>query len=130
MAYLPRIHSVVRDLRDAVRAIRRAPMLFGFAASVLVLGVGVSAGLFLLFNALALRPLPVEQPDRLIELWTQYPGEPRLPGGGWVVFQHFREQTRTLSDLTAVSPSAFQLSLEAAPETTNGEYVAGNFFWP
>jgi putative ABC transport system permease protein len=57
------------DLARALRSLVRAP---GFAVTVsLLLGLGVAATttLFALVNAVLLKPLPYENPDRLVMLW-------------------------------------------------------------
>lgn len=57
-----------RDLRFAVRSLRRSP---GFAAAVVVslaLGLGANAAIFGLINAVFWRPLAVAEPQRLVLL--------------------------------------------------------------
>ncbi|MFI5185071.1 MAG: ABC transporter permease, partial [Vicinamibacteria bacterium] len=61
------------DLRHAARALRASP---GFSLVVIVtlgLGVGAATAMFSLVDAVLLRPLPFDQPDRLVELWTAIP---------------------------------------------------------
>src|SRR6187549_208583 len=62
----PSIDSVRQDVRYALRAVRRAP---GFAAAmiaVMALGIGATTGVFSILEALVLRSLPVQAPDRLV----------------------------------------------------------------
>jgi len=62
------IESVARDLRYAVRVLRRSP---GFAAAAIVslaLGIGANTAIFELLDALRLRSLPVERPGELAEI--------------------------------------------------------------
>jgi len=73
------IESVARDLRYAVRVLRRSP---GFAVAAIVslaLGIGANTAIFELLDALRLRSLPVERPGALAG------GEPPLFRDGVVV---------------------------------------------
>ena len=63
------VSGIWSDVRFAARSFLRAP---GFAiAVVLVLGIGVGAVslMFSTFNSVVLRPLPFEEPDRLVWVW-------------------------------------------------------------
>lgn len=69
------------DAARAARALVRAP---GFTVTVaLLLGVGVAATttLFALVNAVLLKPLPYDQPDRLVMVWESQVAQKRLREG-------------------------------------------------
>ncbi len=60
------MHTFFSDLRFALRSLRNSP---GFTASALLclaLGIGVNTTMFSGFNAMFLRPLPFEEPERLV----------------------------------------------------------------
>jgi hypothetical protein len=62
------------DLRYALRTLRRSPS-FAFAAiATLALGISVNTIAFTLLNSLALRAMPVRDPDRIVKV---YPLDPR-----------------------------------------------------
>jgi ABC-type antimicrobial peptide transport system permease subunit len=68
-AGIPLVEDSVRDLRHAVRVLRRAP---GFAAATLVtlaLGIGATAAIVSLVRTVMLEPLPYHEPDRIVTLW-------------------------------------------------------------
>jgi len=58
-----------RDLRYALRSLRRSPGFALAAVMTLALGVGSSATLYSFVDAFLFRPLPFHQPDRLVHLW-------------------------------------------------------------
>ena len=66
--------AVLRDLKYALRQLRRNP---GFTFTVLLtltVAIGANTAVFTMVNALLLRPLPYPQPDRLGSLVTHYDG--------------------------------------------------------
>ena len=54
------------DWRDAWRSLRAAPLVTAFAVVSLALGIGGVTALFSILNSLALKPLPVRDPGRLV----------------------------------------------------------------
>ncbi len=65
---LESIRSVMGDVRFALRGMRRGP---GFAVPLiltLALGIGASAAIYSVVDAILLRPLPYRDPDRLVEV--------------------------------------------------------------
>ncbi len=61
-------------LRQAFRALGRAPGLTLAAVVSLALGIGANTAIFSVTSALLLRPLPYTNPDRLVILWNRSPG--------------------------------------------------------
>ncbi len=60
---------LIRDVRVGLRSLRSRPAFATTAVLALALGIGLSAAVFTVANALLLRPLPVREQDRLIALW-------------------------------------------------------------
>jgi predicted permease len=63
-----RIESVIRDLRFALRQLRRSPGFALTATAILALGMGVSVAIFSFVDAALLEPLPYASPDRLLSV--------------------------------------------------------------
>jgi putative ABC transport system permease protein len=60
------VETLVRDLRYTVRSLRRDTALTTFAILIIGVGVGASTTVFSVVNALWLRPLPFDDPGRLV----------------------------------------------------------------
>jgi putative ABC transport system permease protein len=73
-----RMRTLFADLRYAFRVMSRTPSFAVAVVSVLALGIGANTAIFSIVNAVLLRPLPFEEPDRLVRIFTRTPGT----GGG------------------------------------------------
>jgi putative ABC transport system permease protein len=69
-----RMRTLFADLRYAFRVISRTPSFAVAVVSVLALGIGANTTIFSIVNAVLLRPLPFEEPKRLVRIFTRTPG--------------------------------------------------------
>lgn len=123
------LETTWHDFRYAARALRRSAGVTAVAVVSLALAIGANTAIFSLFNALMLRPLPVSHPERLVEVLSRYPDEPRMSAFWWRHYERVRGRNRSFSDLLAVSRTRVLVSgqgLDSDP--VDGEYVSGNFF--
>src|SRR6266852_5571506 len=65
---LRRLRDLAQDLRYALRMLRRSPAFLAVATLSLALGIGANTAIFTLIDAVMLRSMPVQQPERLVEL--------------------------------------------------------------
>jgi putative ABC transport system permease protein len=68
------MRTVAADLRSAFRVMYRTPSFAVAVVAVLALGIGANAAIFSIVNAVLLRPLPFEEPERLVRISTRTPG--------------------------------------------------------
>ncbi len=69
-----RMRTVFADLRYAFRVMSRTPSFAVAVVSVMALGIGANTTIFSIVNAVLLRPLPFEEPERLVRIFTRTPG--------------------------------------------------------
>src|SRR5262249_34592117 len=74
---LPWLETLIADLRYAIRSFKKSPGFPLAALSVLTVGIGATAAIVSVVNAVLLKTLPVAEPDRVVMLSTQ-----RLLDGG------------------------------------------------
>jgi putative ABC transport system permease protein len=126
------IEALVRDLRHAIRTLRRDAVLSTFAILIIGVGVGASASVFSVVNALWLRPLPFDDPGRLV--WIANGTSENLSSqtvqAGYLA--DLREQTQSLAGLAAFSPfygvGDIRLTGTGEPTRLTGVPVTQGFF--
>jgi len=132
------IESFFRDLRMGARALRRTPLFTAGAALTLALGIGASAAIFSLINAVLLRPLPFPQSDRIVMLWERPPEristaalgpsrQHRNPTSS-LNFVDWRDRTHSFAAMAAISRFPMGLSGYGSPREVESLQVSAAFF--
>jgi putative ABC transport system permease protein len=95
------VSSLAREVRIALRSLRRSPGFTVAAVLTLGLGIGATTSIFTLLDAVVLRPLPYAKADRLVQVTSDVPGlgEGSRFGLSVAGYFHFRENSRTLESL-------------------------------
>jgi predicted permease len=131
------IDELARDLQYATRLLRKNLGLTTIAIVSLALGIGANAAIFSLSNQMLLRPLPVPDADRLVNLTAPGPNpgwhESDLAGGGSVAFSYpmFRDLERLQKVFTGiVAHKGFHANLSLKRKTLvgSGLAVSGSYF--
>ena len=73
------LRTLAADLRYAFRVLLRAPSFLIAVVAVLAIGIGVNTAIFSIVNAVLLRPLPFDEPGRLVRLF-HIPPQSTFPG--------------------------------------------------
>ena len=123
------MNDFVRDLRYALRQLRRTPAFSLVVLATLGLGIGSNAAIFSVFNGLLLQPLPYADPGRLVQINHFYPSLNNLeasvsaPG-----FRDYRERLERLQSVAAQGGWGVNLVGDGEPERLNGARVSANYF--
>src|SRR5687768_9876261 len=117
-----------RELRYALRSLRRSPTFLVVAVVTLAIGIGGATAVFTVINASLLRPLPaVEAPDRLVSV------ERVLPSGALDEFSYpdfvdLRERSTALAALAAYNGTPMALADTTPAGQVMVGYVSDDFF--
>lgn len=117
--------ALSQDLRYGFRVMRKSPGFVIIAVLALALGTGTNTAIFSLVNALLLRPINYENPDRLTMVWEKSVKR----GFGQVPtsvpnFADLKTNNQTFEDLGAFTDSSFNLTGAAEPEKVMGVKVS------
>ncbi|MGH9768589.1 MAG: ABC transporter permease, partial [Blastocatellia bacterium] len=121
--------EMIQDLRYGVRMLLKHPGFTLIAVITLALGIGANTALFSVVNALLLRPLPLPQPERLVQVWEfdrqsdnkEFPVA--LPN-----LVDWRAQSQSFAQLAAYSYTSFSLTGNDGPERISALSVTANYF--
>ena len=121
---------MIKDIRYGLRSLMKRPGSTLVALVTLALGIGVNTAIFSAVDSVLLRPLPFEDPERLVSIWEQ--GLKQGINQNEVAPANFfdlRVQSQAFEDIGAHGPQDINLTGgDAEPERLNGELVTANVF--
>ena len=103
---------MIQDLRFALRLLAKERWFTTVAVVSLALGIGANTAIFSLINTLMLRPLPVRDPQQLVQFMSVYPGDPRMNGFPYVHYERMRDTNTVFSDVIGGAPARLSVSRE------------------
>lgn len=122
------METLLQDLRYALRGLRRSPGFTIVALLTLALGIGVNSSVFSVVSAILFRPLPVERPAELVEIYGRPATSSSHETHSYPNYLTFREQSRTLSGIVAYTNFFGHLTIGGGSELVIGELVTDGYF--
>jgi putative ABC transport system permease protein len=111
------MEALRQDLRYSFRSLAKKPGFTLVIILTLAIGVGANTAIFSVVNAVLLRALPFEQPERLVMVWGS---QPRLGFSKNLIspatYFEWKEQNRSFSEMGAYTEAFWNLTGEKDPE--------------
>jgi predicted permease len=121
------LEDLARDLRYALRGLRRNPGFSAAAVLLLALGIGANVAIFSLINAATLRTLPVREPGGLVQI-ARIVADGQPVGVSYPMFEHFRDHARSLSDASAHWSTDLAVAIDGDEEFVTADLVTGGYY--
>ena len=124
---------LLQDLRYSLRTFRKSPGFALVAVLALAFGIGVNSAIFTLLDAIALRPLPVQNPSEVVTVYQIMQGlrERNVHGSraffSYTEYAAYRDQNHVFTGLAAHSSARLTLGGPGARPLT-GFVVSCNYF--
>ncbi|HEY6308255.1 MAG TPA: ABC transporter permease [Candidatus Angelobacter sp.] len=119
--------TVLKDLRYALRQLRKNPGFTATAILILGLGIGASTAIFSAVNPILFEPLPYPHAGRIMMIW-----EKRADGGpshpNFATYVGLRERNRSFDAIGAMKPWQPTMTGPAEPERFEGQRVSAAYF--
>jgi len=121
------LSGLSRDLRLALRGVRRRPGFTAAFVATLALGIGANTAIFTVVRAVLLRPLPFVRPERLVAVYSVEPGTDRQPFS-IADFLDLRAGTRSFDFLVAWGGWSANLTGVDEPVALKAQWTSAGFF--
>jgi hypothetical protein len=124
----PLLESMAQDIGFAFRLLVKDRGFTLAATIALALGIGVNNTVFTLVNAVLIRSLPFDEPDRIVSLGTR---DARGRDGSVSIkdFEDWRRSARAFTGISAFATTVINLSDSGrTPEQYSGPYISANAF--
>lgn len=115
-----------QDIRYGARILARSPGFTVMVVLVLAIGIGVNVSGFTLFDMVALKPLPVRDPESIVRLERRAPNA-STSEMAYPSFEFYRDHAHTLSAAMAVL-GVPPVQIEEDPQPTSASFVTPNYF--
>ena len=126
------MESLRQDIRYGIRQLRKAPGFTLVAILTLALGIGANTAIFTVVNTIFLHPLPVDNPDHLMGIFTT---DQRNRGGlssylptSQPNAKDVGERSRSFSGVTMFTFAGVSMTVDGKPQAFGAALVSGNYF--
>src|SRR6202035_4632598 len=115
------MQSLLQDIRYALRQLRKSPGFTVVAVLTLALGIGANTAIYSIIHG-ALR-LPYPNSERMVAIQNVYPAG-KYFSVSFPNLEEWRAQSKTLSQIVALTARNMTWSGSASPESLNVDYVS------
>jgi predicted permease len=120
--------SLLLDLRYALRAIAKMPLLAAVTIVSLGAGIGVNTVVFTWIEAVVLKPIPGVADASAYYLIEPRTGNNLFPGMSWLEYGDVGERVRSFRELIAYRATPLYVGRPGEVDRAYGMFVSGNYF--
>jgi macrolide transport system ATP-binding/permease protein len=121
--------TILKDLHYGIRMLAKAPGFTLVAVLSLALGIGANTTVFSLLDAIRLRSLPIENPERMVSIATAVRGGRPHLDFSYPLYTGLRDgSSQTLAGVVAYSNRDLGLTAGDQAELIHSEIVSANYF--
>ena len=123
------VERFAQDIRYALRAAKRTPLVAATAVLTLGLGIGVNTAMFSVINTVLLRKPPFTDPERLVTVRQKFPriGDVTL-GAAPAEYLDYRDRQRTFASIAGYEDTVFDLTGGPEPVRVRAQRVTHSLF--
>src|SRR3954471_17185363 len=120
------MEAFLKDLKHSLRMFAQSPAFTLAAVAALTLGIGANTAIFSVVNAVLLKPVAIPDAERVVIFMNV---SPRGSGGGAspAKFQHYRQQTQVVEDVSAFNTGVMNYTSGSFPEQLRSGRVSADF---
>ncbi|HYH85203.1 MAG TPA: ABC transporter permease, partial [Pyrinomonadaceae bacterium] len=122
------MRTLLQDLRYGARMLWKKPGFTAVAVLTLALGIGANSAIFSVVNAVLLRPLPFEQPERLVIPWGHKENPKEAQVVSYPDFADWRERAQTLAGVAAYNRAGALLRVGEEQQVLSGTAASADIF--
>jgi putative ABC transport system permease protein len=121
---LPLVETLLRDVRHALRRLRRTPAFTAAVLLTLALGIGATTAIFGVIDSILIRPLAYPHADALVGIWhTQPASRTGITNCSPSMYFTYREQNRTFQQFGVWNIGGASVTGSAEPEVLRALFV-------
>src|SRR6184192_4632795 len=120
------MQTLWNDLRYGARILLKRPTLSAIAIAALALSIGANTAIFSAINTLLLRPLPVENIERLVFSISLRVGFDPF-GSSLLEFAAFRDRSHSFTSSGLAQQRSFNLTAHGEPERVHGANIVASY---
>ena len=122
------METLLQDLRYSLRSLFRQPAFALTAILTLALGIGATTAIFSVVNGVILRPLPFDEPDRLVSLQMLWTGTGRRSQNVSAPdFHDYRAQSRSFEALGYYAGGEWSVTIDGTADYATAYAVTPGF---
>ncbi len=117
-----------QDIRFAIRTLRKRPVFTIVVVATLAMGIGANTAIFTIVNEILLRPLPLGEPSKVVDLFAEVPGGNSFGGFSYTDYVDYRDRNDVLSGLAAFMGVRVDVGSDERARRVSAQFSSENYF--